>query len=243
MTTTAWAISYLVLAEVGTWVNPLSPDPREREEARRLITDRLALAEALGGMEALRVGETTVEWSPELREEDVEALRGALPPGTVVRLGLPPVTRAWEREALETWMARAWERGQRAWEIANLDGLERLRKVTGLGARELDVTADWWVWAWNLASVASLLGAGVRRVGCSPEDTAENVAAVAERYPWRMTWGVLRDPPLFLSEHCPEAARRGGCPGPATCGYRGRSWRATRGRASWWRAGDAGWRR
>lgn len=179
------------------------------------------LSEALGGMEALRVGETTVEWSPDLREEDVEALRGALPPGTVVRLGLPPVTRAWEREALEAWMARAWERGQRAWEIANLDGLERLRKITGRGARELDVTADWWVWAWNRASVASLLAAGVRRVGCSPEDTAENVAAVAERYPWRMTWGVLRDPPLFLSEHCPEAARRGGCPGPAACGYRG----------------------
>ena len=34
-------------AEVGTWVNPLSPDRKEREAAEALLIERLALADAL----------------------------------------------------------------------------------------------------------------------------------------------------------------------------------------------------
>lgn len=39
----------IVLAEVGTWVNPLSPNHKEREAAQAYLIDRLALADALGG--------------------------------------------------------------------------------------------------------------------------------------------------------------------------------------------------
>lgn len=38
----------IVLAEVGAWVNPLSPDHKEREAAEALLIERLALADALG---------------------------------------------------------------------------------------------------------------------------------------------------------------------------------------------------
>lgn len=37
----------IVLAEVGTWVNPLSPDRDEQSAAERYLIERLALAEAL----------------------------------------------------------------------------------------------------------------------------------------------------------------------------------------------------
>lgn len=37
----------ITLAEVGTWVNPLSPDRKEREAAEALLIERLALADAL----------------------------------------------------------------------------------------------------------------------------------------------------------------------------------------------------
>jgi len=49
----------------------------------------------------------------------------------------------------------------------------------------------------------------------------DNIRALAEAMPWRMVWIVHRDPPLFLSENCPHAARSGGCPGPSRCGYEG----------------------
>ena len=49
----------------------------------------------------------------------------------------------------------------------------------------------------------------------------DNVRALAEAMPWRMVWVVHRDPPLFLSENCPHAARAGGCPGPSRCDYEG----------------------
>lgn len=38
----------IVLAEVGTWVNPLSPKREEREAAQAYLIERLALAEELG---------------------------------------------------------------------------------------------------------------------------------------------------------------------------------------------------
>lgn len=34
-----------------------------------------------------------------------------------------------------------------------------------------------------------------------------------------MVWPIHQDPPLFISESCPHAARLGHCPGPATCDF------------------------
>ena len=38
----------IILAEVGVWRNPLSPNPAEAEEARAYLIDRLRLADMLG---------------------------------------------------------------------------------------------------------------------------------------------------------------------------------------------------
>ncbi|MEN6532088.1 MAG: TIM barrel protein [Bryobacteraceae bacterium] len=44
----AYAAENVVIAEVGAWVNMLDPDPEKRRANVRFVTERLALAEALG---------------------------------------------------------------------------------------------------------------------------------------------------------------------------------------------------
>jgi sugar phosphate isomerase/epimerase len=45
---TAFAAENVVIAEVGAWVNMLDPDPEKRAKNLRYVTERLALAEAVG---------------------------------------------------------------------------------------------------------------------------------------------------------------------------------------------------
>jgi sugar phosphate isomerase/epimerase len=45
---TAFAAEQVVVAEVGAWRNMLDPDPQKRAENLRYVTERLALAEAVG---------------------------------------------------------------------------------------------------------------------------------------------------------------------------------------------------
>src|SRR5881396_2100356 len=44
----AFAAENVVIAEVGAWVNMLDPDPEKRRANMKYVTERLALAEALG---------------------------------------------------------------------------------------------------------------------------------------------------------------------------------------------------
>jgi putative protease len=180
-----------------------------------------ALREALEGVGDLRIGEVTVEWSPGLREGAVEELRAALGEESPLRLALPPVVRAWERKVAMEWTKAALAAGQTRWEVANAGGLGMLKEAAGEGFAGLDVAGDWPLYVWNRAAAAEWEERGVRRWTCSPEDSMDNVRALAEAMPWRMVWVVHRDPPLFLSENCPHAAREGGCPGPSRCDYEG----------------------
>ena len=124
------------------------------------------------------------------------------------------ITRARDREDLTAQIRHFLDAGIRRWEAANLSALEFLPRDAGL-----ELSADWPLYTLNAAAIAELRRQGLSRFTVSPEDTPENVAALAARHPYALVWPVHRDPPLFLSESCPHAARLGACPGPEKCDF------------------------
>ncbi len=191
---------------------PLSP--ATKTPAFLLKTDQpSALLAAFPDGNLPRVTELIVELGRETAEE-IEAALAHFPERLAVRLALPMVTRAWDREELLAQIRRFFDAGHRRWEAANLSALEFIPRAT-----ELDLSADWPLYALNSAALAELRERGVSRFTVSPEDTAENAAGLAARHPFALVWPVHRDPPLFISESCPRAAPLGRCPGPENCDF------------------------
>ncbi|NCA82177.1 MAG: U32 family peptidase [Opitutae bacterium] len=191
---------------------PLSPSAET--PAFLLKTDQPSvLLAAFPGGDIPRVTELVVELGRETVEE-IEAALSQLPARIAVRLALPMITRAWDREALTAQIRHFFDAGQRRWEAANLSALDFLPR-----ADDLDLSADWPLYTLNSAALAELRERGFARFTASPEDTAENIALLAARHPGSLVWIVHRDPPLFISESCPHAAQQGRCPGPKTCDF------------------------
>jgi len=192
-------------AETGTPPNPVP---------RLLKTDQpSALLAAFPHADLPNISEVIVELGRETIQQ-VEAFRDALPEHIALRLALPMITRAWDREPLGEQIRHFFDAGIRSWEAANLSALEFIPK-----AEDLDLSADWALYTLNSAAIASLRERGVSRFTLSPEDTTHNMSELARQHPWQLVWPVHRDPPLFISESCPHAARLGHCPGPKTCDF------------------------
>ena len=137
-----------------------------------------------------------------------------LPEHLPVRWALPTITRAWNREPLAEQIRHFADAGHRCWEASNLSALEFLPRTD-----DLDLSADWPLYTLNSAALAELRERGFSRFTVSPEDSPENIAALARRHPFALVWPVHRDPPLFISESCPRAAQLGRCPGPNNCDF------------------------
>ena len=191
-----------------------SPQPPAGTSPFLLKTDQPSvLLAAFPGGDIPRVTELVVELGCESLEQ-IDAALAALPPRIAVRLALPMITRAWDREALTAQIRHFFDAGHRRWEAANLSALDFLPR-----ADDLDLSADWPLYALNSAALAELRERGLSRFTASPEDTAENIALLAAHHPGSLVWIVHRDPPLFISESCPHAARLGRCPGPKHCDF------------------------
>jgi sugar phosphate isomerase/epimerase len=52
----AFAAQNVIIAEVGAWVNMLDQDPEKRRKNMAYVTDRLALAEAVGALTCVNIG-------------------------------------------------------------------------------------------------------------------------------------------------------------------------------------------
>jgi putative protease len=200
-------------------LDSLNPEPCPQSSSTKtpaflLKTDQpAALLEAFPDGDLPRVTELIIELGRESIETIGQAL-ARLPERIAVRLALPMITRSWDREDLTAQIRHFLDAGIRRWEAANLSALEFLPRDAGL-----ELSADWPLYTLNAAAIAELRGQGVSRFTVSPEDTPENAAALAARLPFALVWPVHRDPPLFISESCPHAARLGACPGPAKCGF------------------------
>ena len=201
--------SCFILNSQFSILNSSAPTP-----AFLLKTDQpSALLAAFPDGEIPRVTELIVELGRETSAQ-ISAALAKLPPHIAVRLALPMITRAWDRAALVAQIQPFFEAGQRRWEAANLSALDFIPQVD-----DLDLSADWPLYVLNSAAIAELRERGVSRFTASPEDSPANVAVLAAQQPFGLVWIVHRDPPLFISESCPHAARLGRCPGPTNCDF------------------------
>ena len=202
------------IASLRLQPSTFSPPPSAGTPPFLLKTDQpSALLAAFPGGDLPRVTELIVELGRESAEQ-IEAALAQLPARIAVRLALPVITRAWDREELAAQIRRFCDAGHRRWEAANLSALEFIPR-----AGDLDLSADWPLYTLNSAALAELRERGLSRFTVSPEDTAENIAALAAGQPFALVWPVHRDPPLFISESCPRAAQAGRCPGPENCNF------------------------
>ena len=151
----------------------------------------------------------------------IDNLAAVLSPRIALRLALPMIVRAWDREPLLTQIRHYLDRGQRLWEAANVSSLDFLPK----NHADLDLTADWPLYALNPQAAAAWRAQGFTRLTFAPKDTEENALALAATAPGPWVWPVRSDPPLFISENCPHAAATGTCPHDGRCGYTGETLR------------------
>lgn len=71
----------------------------------------------------------------------------------------------------------------------------------------------------NRGAARQLREMGVGRVTLSTEDVRPNLAALLSQLGAAASVVVYEDSPLFISESCPYANLRGGCPGLAHCSF------------------------
>ena len=102
------------------------------------------------------------------------------------------------RATVEALLAEGWGR----WEFADLAGARLLREA---GAPP-DRTADWSCYGLNRLAREQWAELGARRAVASPEDTAENLAALAASGGPELEVVVWQHTPLFLSETAPVTA-------------------------------------
>ena len=140
-----------------------------------------------------------------------------------IRLALPLMTRAWERDALREKIQDFLARGWRRWEISNISGWSLLDCDPNLPVA-LDLASDWPLYVTNRSAARQLLAMGVGRFTLSPEDGRENLVALLGQFGSQATVVVYQDTPLFISETCALAAMARRCPAGADCRDSERSW-------------------
>ncbi len=203
---------------------PLPPPPTPTQKPFLVKTDAPSafLAAYPDGDLPPRVTELCIELDGRPATTDAIArLSSVLPPRIALRLALPMIVRAWDREPLLTQIRHHLDLGHRLWEAANISSLDLLPK----NHPDLDLSADWPLYALNPQAAAAWRDRGITRLTISPEDTEDNALALASAVPGPWVWPVRSDPPLFISENCPHAAATGACPHDGRCGYPGETLR------------------
>jgi putative protease len=123
-------------------------------------------------------------------------------PRARLRLALPLITRQHEEDALHATVSALLSDGWKQWECADIGGWQVLRDAT---REPLDLTADWSIYGLNHAARDLLAELGMTRAVASPEDTEENMAALAAHGAPEIEALVWQQTPLFLSETPPLA--------------------------------------
>jgi putative protease len=121
-------------------------------------------------------------------------------PRARLRLALPLLTRQHEEEGLRATLAALLADGWQQWECADLGGWQMLHEAT---PPPLDLTADWSCYALNPSARALLAELGITRAVASPEDSGENLLALAAAPGPTMEVLAWQQTPLFIAETAP----------------------------------------
>ncbi|MEI8243394.1 MAG: U32 family peptidase [bacterium] len=132
-------------------------------------------------------------------------------PRARLRLALPLITRQHEEAVLQATVAALLEDGWGRWECADLGGWQVLHDAA---RTPLDLTADWSFYGLNHAARELQAGLGISRAVASPEDTEENIAALAARGAPAIEVLAWQQTPLFLSETPPALGGEPEAPWP-----------------------------
>ncbi len=126
-----------------------------------------------------------------------------------LRIALPTIVRATDEDALRREIDWFLTQGVRNWQIAGLAGRQYLAAWNNL-----NVSADWPLYALNTAAIASLQALGFKRITTSPEDDGRNVIDLGKRFGPQLQVPLYQDTPLAVSEACihrDRACDRHGC--------------------------------
>lgn len=169
--------------------------------------DRIAYVDAL--LDVAAPDELIVDIS----RDSLDAIQGFLAstsnaPLPDLRLALPIIIRAWEREEILCRINALLERGYQRWQVADLAGLTMLSTAANRhGLTELDLSADWPLYVTNHLAAEQLHDMGFGNITLSPEaglrDLHDILAAL--RCPAEII--VYQDTPLCISEVCLGSAR------------------------------------
>ena len=188
----------------------------ESTEKWSLKIDNPALLNALDDNRLNRFDEVVFSLE-RIHADDVDAsfalLRGRLEGCERIRLSLPVICRGrvaaqWGERVKELFAA-----GWRKWEIANFGALEMFHGL------EADLTADWPLYAMNSLAAKYWLEHGLNAVTAAPEDTSDNMLALAEKLGDRLVVPIYQHTTLARSAVCVMNSIRGFCPGKANCTF------------------------
>jgi putative protease len=175
--------------------------------------DRVGALSALEPADFASLEEIVIDIGRDSPESQVEKIRAiADSSGRPIRLALPMIARAWEDKSLRNKVTRLREAGFNRWEAANVSAWSRL----GDG---VELASDWSIYVLNSQAARQVTEMGASRFTLSVEDGLGNMRALLAEFGARATVVVYQDTPLFVSESCPYATLRGGCPGVAECTY------------------------
>jgi len=135
-----------------------------------------------------------------------------------VRLALPPITRAWEKEELKWRIKNLLEKGYTKWQISNLSGFEFLKEGQ-TGALKIRISADWPLYVTNHLAAKNIFSLGIQKVTLAPENSLENLKELSRILGEKSEAIIHQDTPLFISESCPKAAMGGRCRGEPSCDF------------------------
>jgi putative protease len=194
---------------------PGAAAPVSRDGLRWSVkVDRLKSLSEFGPEEWAAMDEVVVDISREPQDDLDRKLRKLSErSGRPIRVALPMVSRGWEAKSLESKIALLRGAGFERWEAANVSAFGRL--TSGL----FDLATDWSLYVTNRLAAQQVIDWGATRFCLSPEDGLDNMRPLLSEFGEHATVIAYQDTPLFVSESCPYANLKGGCPGPARCDY------------------------
>lgn len=118
-----------------------------------------------------------------------------------IRLALPLISRVEEETTLARTVRALRADGWQKWEAAHLSNWPHLSD-RGPFPPDVDLSADWSVYALNRIAAQAILDLGASRITLSPEDGMENMKELLGEFGEKITVVVYQDTPLFVSDTC-----------------------------------------